>query len=265
MSDAHVRDAEDRNRVFFSREYHPDALILRPATPYDASIIALRRDLIETYGAGRDVLDLCCGIGSYLRPMLDRVRTAVAVDFSPTVLARFVEALSGVVPRHLRLIQGDVTALPLTDACVDFVFSYASLYDIPRVHVVLREAARVLRPGGHAVFELGNSLSLNTAVRRACAREAPWAVPCDAPYPRLRRWVGDAGFEVVAWRVFQVLPMWYVPARLAWLFPLLTPRWKRVLGRRIGGRMLDEWVSTTRPFRYVAFRHVVVVRRPMAA
>ncbi|MBU1919063.1 class I SAM-dependent methyltransferase, partial [bacterium] len=48
------------------------------------------------------------------------------------------------------------------DKSFDFIFSYASLYHIPRVKNVVNEIARVLYPGGFAAIELGNLYSINT-------------------------------------------------------------------------------------------------------
>jgi hypothetical protein len=33
------------------------------------------------------------------------------------------------------------------------------------------------------------------------------------------------------------------------------------MAREIGGRMLDEWLSSSWPLRHVAFRHLMVCRR----
>ena len=49
--------------------------------------------------------------------------------------------------------------------------------------------------------------------------------------------------------------------RSIWLYPLATPLWKPVLGLRIGGKMLDEWIASAPLLRRLAFRHLVVVRK----
>lgn len=243
------------NREIYRRNYSPENLLLRPESAYDRGIIDLRFSYIESCGAGRDVLDLCCGSGSYLIPFLDRVKSAVAVDFSPKMLDGLRRNLGGAVPEHLTLVEADATALPLDDQTVDFVFSYASLYYIPRVDLALREVSRVLRPGGRAILELGNSNSLNTLVNWAQHRDKGWAKPYFIPYSGMDEMIREAGLKILEWRPFQILPMYGAPRRLMLLYPLLTPAWKSLMGIRFGGRMLDEWLSRLWPLRHAAFRH----------
>jgi ubiquinone/menaquinone biosynthesis C-methylase UbiE len=249
------------NREIYARTRGAAGGQPRPATAYDRRMRALRLSLVDRYGAGRDVLDLCCGTGSYLIPMLGRFRRAAALDFSPAMLESLVRGLGGRVPAHLAVVQGDATALPLAARSLDFVYSYASLYSVPDVHLVFGEVARVLRDGGYAALELGNRHSLNTIVCREYRDAHEWVTLFLLPYRQLRTGLRAAGFEVVDWRVFQVLPMWWVPPRMRWLYPVFTDRWKRLFGIPIAGRMLDEWVSGVWPLRLVAFRHLAVVRK----
>ena len=250
------------NREIYERVYTPASLALKPASRYQRHMVALRFALIERYGAGRDVLDLCCGTGAYLLPVLDRVRSTVAVDFS----RRMLEALRAAVPpdatRRPRIVQADVRELPVAAASVDAVFSFASLYYVPHVERAIAEVARILRPGGHAVLELGAKASLNTIVNRVNHRDKGWAVPEHVPVAAMARAVREAGLAVVEWRSFQLLPMYGAPRRLWWMYPLLTGWWQVPLGVPIGGRMLDERLSSLPGLRHLAFRQLVIARKP---
>lgn len=250
------------NREIYNTRYSDDNLRLNPATPYDRRLIDLRFELLNRYGVGKDVLDLCCGTGSYLIPVLNRVRSAVGVDFSHNMLNGFRRNLGGVMPTHLRLVEADATAVPLEDQTIDFVFSYTSLYYVPKVEAALSEVGRVLRPGGYGALELGNLHSLNTLVCNLQHKEQGWAKPFYIPYRDMFRYLRGAGLTVVEWHAFQVLTMYGAPRRLFYLYPLLSPFWKRILGISIGGKMLDEWVSGSWPLRYLAFRHLFLVRKP---
>jgi len=246
------------NRAIYETHYSPADLRVRAATPYDEAMIRLRFSLVEHYGSKRDVLDVCCGTGAYLLPCVDRVRRAVGLDFSKRMLDACHSAGAG---RSL-LVLGDAACLPLADCSFDFVFSFASLYHVPDVASAIREIARVLRPRGHAAFELGNQHSLNTLVTAVQHVAKGWAKPFHIPAREMRAYVREAGLQLVAWRAFQLLPMYGAPARLFYLLPLLSAQWKRILGVRVRGRMLDEWISSSWPLRYLAFRHLFIVRKP---
>ena len=249
------------NREIYNTIYSSDQLRLPTGTPYDEQMVALRLSLVERYGTGKDVLDLCCGSGSYLIPMIDRLRSAIGVDFSRNMLTAFARRLAEHPAARVMLVEGDASALPLRSSCVDFAFSYTSLYYVPHVELAIGEVARVLRHGGHAALELGNRWSLNTLVARAQHRALGWAKQHLVSYAALVRYLAASGLAIVEWRAFQLLPMYGAPRSLRWLYPILSERWKHLLGTEVGGRMLDEWLSRSWPLRYFCFRHLFVVTR----
>jgi ubiquinone/menaquinone biosynthesis C-methylase UbiE len=254
--------AANPNREIYNSGYTPAQLDISLSTAWDRYLVELRMELIRRYGTGKDVLDLCCGTGSYLLPNLDRFRSAVAVDFSRTMLDALRARLGGTVPAKLIVVEEDVQELSAPGESVDFVWSYTSLYNVPALDRTLGHVARVLRRGGYAALELGNSHSLNELVSRQQHRDAGASRLYSRPYGELRRLVADAGFVCVEWRAFQLLTMYGTPRRLRLLAPLFSARWKTVLGRRVRGRIVDEWISGAWPLRRVAFRHLVVVRKP---
>jgi ubiquinone/menaquinone biosynthesis C-methylase UbiE len=249
------------NREIYNRNYSASQLDLVADDAVNQNLMALRLDYVRRLGAGKDVLDLCCGTGSYLLPNLDVMRSAVAVDFSSTMLDGLRDRLGDPPPPNLAISEEDAADLSLADASVDFVFSWTSLYYMPDLGAVLDEVRRVLRPGGVAVLELGNLHSVNTLVCNVQHRESGWAKPHHVPYSGLRRLVEDR-FSVREWRSFQLLNSYGTPRKLLPLAPLMTERWAPLLGRRSGdGRTLDERLSSAEPLRRLAFRHIVVVER----
>jgi ubiquinone/menaquinone biosynthesis C-methylase UbiE len=252
------------NRVIYNRLYNAQGLGLKAASPYDAEMIGIRMGYNEKFGVGKDVLDLCCGSGAYLLPLVPKVKSAIGLDFSRSLLAclqRELDEGAPLPPGHLRLIEGDAQQLPLRDEIVDYVYSYCSLYYLPHLDRSFAEISRVLRPGGVAALECGNLWSLNYPVNLAFHAESGWAKPFLAPYYKLRAYLKRARLQVVEHRVFQILPMYGTPRRLLPLMPLLSPRWKSLLGRKAGGKMLDEWLSGSWPLRHFAFRHLFLVRK----
>ena len=249
------------NRDIYNRAYTPEQLDRPPVSLLDIGMVDLRNDLVRMYGYGRDALDVGCGSGAFLLPHLGHFRSAVALDFSTTMLDGLRQRLGTSPPPHVRVLEADARQIPLPDASVDLAFSFSALYYVPEVQDAIAEMARVTRPGGFVVLELGALWSLNTIICREQHRDAGWARPYHVPYRFLRRYVRDAGLEVKAWRSFQLIPMYGAPRRLRLLAPLFSPRWKAITGRRIRGRMLDEHLSSLPIVRRVAFRHVVIGRR----
>jgi ubiquinone/menaquinone biosynthesis C-methylase UbiE len=228
---------------------------------YDRRIVEIRRALLRRFVAGRDVLDLCCGSGAYLIPILDNVKSAVGVDFSSNMLDGFRARLNGRNNRNLVLIEADAASLPLSDSCVDVVFSFTSLYYLPRVDLAIAEVARVLRPGGYAILELGNLYNINTLIAAGFHEELGWAKNYHISYVKMRRYLRDAGLKTLEWRCFQLSPMYGVPKKYFWLYPVAHPAWKKLMGIEIAGKMIDEWISSAIPLRYFASRHLIVIQK----
>jgi phosphatidylethanolamine/phosphatidyl-N-methylethanolamine N-methyltransferase len=121
---------------------------------YDAAVTLFRgprRRSVELLGLqpGERVLLVGAGTGADL-PFLPPGVAALATDLTPAMLAR---ARSLVRPGiELRVMDGQ--ALDLPDASFDAVILHLILAVIPDPAACLREAARVLRPGGRiAVFD----------------------------------------------------------------------------------------------------------------
>lgn len=249
------------NQAIYNKNYSDHNVRLAPKTAYDRRMINLRFSLIDQYGTNKDVLDLGCGTGSYLIPKLDQVKSAVGVDFSSTMLAGFRSNLGQEYPAHLKLVEANAQNLPLTEDCVDFVFSYTTLYHVPKIENALKEVGRILRPGGYAALELGNLYSINTIICNYNYNNSGWAKPFHISYPKMQQYLQEAGLKLVKQHTFQLLNTYGAPKRLFYLYPLVSPHWKKVLGIQVGGQMLDEWISGSWPLRYLAFRHLFVVRK----
>jgi SAM-dependent methyltransferase len=97
------------------------------------------------------VLEIGCGIGRLLKPLSSRVRRAVGVDLSEEMLRRGREYCADRPNVELRRTDGSGGLEGLPDGEFDFVFSHIVFQHLPRKAYVdryLREAARVLKPGG---------------------------------------------------------------------------------------------------------------------
>src|ERR1044071_2230269 len=103
-------------------------------------------DLLELLGQGEGpCLDLGCGSGHYFGVIASTGRTVVGLDYS-------ADQLRIALNRSRRLVQGDAAVLPFADSTFLTVATMWTSTDVDDFGAVLREAARVLEPGGLFVF-----------------------------------------------------------------------------------------------------------------
>jgi demethylmenaquinone methyltransferase/2-methoxy-6-polyprenyl-1,4-benzoquinol methylase len=106
-----------------------------------------RRFLVSRIDVGprATVLDVATGTGAVARELLAQKRcTVVGLDQSPEMLAEARRRL----PASVTLIEGHAEELPFPDAAFDaLTFTYLLRY-VDDPSAVLRELARVVRPGG---------------------------------------------------------------------------------------------------------------------
>jgi SAM-dependent methyltransferase len=88
-------------------------------------------------------LEVGCGEGRVSRDLAARGHQVTAVDASPTL----IRLARGADPNGAYL-QSDAAALPFAAGSFDLVVFYNSLMDFDDMEGGVREAARVLRPGG---------------------------------------------------------------------------------------------------------------------
>lgn len=92
---------------------------------------------------GRRTIDIGCGEGRLTRCLKELGHNVIGIDSSSSLVA----AARGLDPSvDIRL--ADAAALPLDDASADLAIAFMSLHDINAMSAAVREAARVLRPGG---------------------------------------------------------------------------------------------------------------------
>lgn len=95
------------------------------------------------------VADLGCGTGRTAAAVAPFVRQVIAVDASPEMLAAARERLQDASNVDLRV--GTLEALPIADASVDLAVLVLVLHHLGDPAAVLKEARRVLVPGGRAI------------------------------------------------------------------------------------------------------------------
>ena len=148
-------------------------------------------------GARGDMLEIGIGTGSNLE-VYPADAAVQGVDVSAPALTVAAERAER-YGRGVALLEGDAAALPFPDASFDTVVATFVLCSVGDVAGSLREARRVLRPGG-TIRLLEHARSRHRAVGLLQERSAPaWARlsgGCRLDHD-VRRAVLDAGFTVV--------------------------------------------------------------------
>ena len=106
--------------------------------------------LLDAVGPGpfRALLDLGTGTGRMLELLAPRADRAVGIDGSHAMLNLARQRVGRAGLRNVQLRQGDLYALPVERDGYDLVVVHQVLHYLDEPSRALREAARVLRPGG---------------------------------------------------------------------------------------------------------------------
>jgi ubiquinone/menaquinone biosynthesis C-methylase UbiE len=171
--------------------------------PYAADLAARVR-----VGADARVLELACGTGIVTRRLRDSLpagATLVATDLNEPMLAH--AALKFRPDERVEWRLADACDIPFADASVDAVVCQFGYMFVPDKPLAMREARRVLRPGGLLAFNTWGSLDDNPFARVAHETIAGF-FPDDPPTfyqvpfsmhdrGELEKLVRQAGFESI--------------------------------------------------------------------
>jgi SAM-dependent methyltransferase len=144
--------------------------------------------LVELLPApGRATLDLGCGEGRFGRVLAALGHRVVAVDASPAMVERACETLEAVV--------ADAASLPFEDGACDLVTAFMSLQDVDDLRGAVREAGRVLEPGGRLCFAVPHPL-MTSGVFAERRLDAPFVVETYLEPRRLSNVVERGGLRI---------------------------------------------------------------------
>ena len=164
----------------------------------DAAVVSQRAEtylpIITSVSAGIPgfpVLDIGCGRGEWLQLLRDRGLAAQGVDSNPTFAAQ-VRALG------LEVVEGDAVEY-LTAAAGDSVGAVTAFHIVEHLEInallaLVREAYRVVRPGGVVIFETPNP---ENVVVGSCSFYNDPTHRRPIPPPTLSFYLRHAGFSNV--------------------------------------------------------------------
>ena len=191
----------------------------------------VRQGLIDRIGGSpRQILDLGCGTGTQtlaLKKAFPRA-TVTGLDLSPFMLSLAeYKANQGNLAIQWRSGLAEATGFP--DQQFDLITAALLFHETPPTisQAILREAFRLLNPGGQLLILDGNQASLRQQAWLTSIFEEPYIQ--DYAQGDLRAWLQDAGFEAVQteshWWVHQIsqgrkplpvqAPAWQSPASTA--------------------------------------------------
>lgn len=127
-------DEIDRRFVHSARLFATDVYPFDRLIPYDRL-------------AGRDVLEVGCGMGLHTELMVRAGARVTAIDLSDTSVAATTRRLQ-LRGLTASVLQGDAERLPFADRQFDFVWSWGVIHHSARTALIVRQIARVLRPDG---------------------------------------------------------------------------------------------------------------------
>jgi SAM-dependent methyltransferase len=152
---------------------------------------------------GKTVLDLGCGTGENLVPLVKRGAEVIGIDISPELVELARERL-GSYGLTATLRDGSAYDTGLADESADVVFSMALLHhlDLPSAR---NEIYRILRPGGLFILREPVRFSSTLNVLRRLF-PAPKADISDFEHPMTRAEIATVtqGFTLVAQRSFRL-------------------------------------------------------------
>jgi ubiquinone/menaquinone biosynthesis C-methylase UbiE len=95
---------------------------------------------------GKDVLEAACGTGQGLGLLARSARSVTGLDLDPKLLG-LARATYATRP-EVRLVAGNAEDLPFPEQSFDVVILFEAIYYLPHPEAFVKQAKRVLRPGG---------------------------------------------------------------------------------------------------------------------
>lgn len=250
----------DTYQKYSGTVYEPQTisvLPIRKSHEYANKLLRIKLQLVEELLTPKSrILDVGCGNGIHLITLSSKINNGVGLDFSQPFIDYAKKQCQRKRLKNISFELGNAKKMAFDSESFDGVYSLSTLYHVPSVSQVISEISRVLKPNGWTVLDMGNLYSLNTI---ACLSHPELATPCHIQISEMKRIFENNKLVIKKWRSFQLLPLW--SDKPWWLYPLLWPGWKRIMTIEVGGKMLDEIISSLPVIRQLTFRQIFVCKK----
>jgi ubiquinone/menaquinone biosynthesis C-methylase UbiE len=190
------------------------------------------------------ILDLGCGPGTITRGFCRFVPegSVVGIDAGESVIETARTSAPKAEYPNLSFQVGDITKrLPFEDGSVDIVYTSQTLLHIPSPVQVMREAYRILKPGGMLAMRETDTVTWHPsspqteAYREALSKAIPPGAQGMGAGRRLHVWAKEAGFEPSRMQVGT--------GGMCYAAPDLAKWWANVHIERLQGDVGKKWLE----------------------
>jgi SAM-dependent methyltransferase len=244
-----VEDLVERERAFHNMRFSEDLRDAQGKYYFAISDCDDRYEkLLEKHAKDAVILDYGCALGEWAIQLAPEAREVHGIDISDVAIASAQReaAARGLTNTHFAVMDAHNTTYP--DNYFDFVFGIGIIHHLD-THLSLKEVARVLKPGGVAIFR--EPLGANPAIN--LYRSATPEARTEDEHPLLLkdRRIADRLFAKGDWTFYGLLTLASVPLRNT---PLGRPAYRLT-------SMLDKLLLRVPGLRWLGWCALIELRK----
>jgi SAM-dependent methyltransferase len=171
----------------------------------------VREVLADGPVAGKLVMEIGAGSGRDLLELARRGARGIVLDYSPASLS-LVKRQAESQAIRVMFVQADATRMPFRDGAIDISFHQGLLEHFRDPMPLLRENARITRPGGRVLVDVPQTYHLYTVMKKLLILVNRWFAGWETQFSvgQLEQLVRASGLEVVrSYGEWMVPGLWY--------------------------------------------------------